>query len=58
MPTYDYYCAVCNTREEHFFKFTDVQDVTCNKCNNAMSKVISAVPVSLKGDGWAGRKAF
>lgn len=57
-PAYDFYCAKCDESEEHFFKFTDVQEVTCVECGTEMTKVIFPVGVQLKGDGWAGRRAF
>lgn len=56
MPFYHYECKDCDVAEEHYFGFSDNQEVKCEECNEPMEKVIFPVGVIFRGTGWAGKK--
>ncbi len=56
LPTYDFACIGCDIEVEKYFSFTDEHRVECEKCGNAMIKVLSATPAHFKGGGWGGSK--
>jgi putative FmdB family regulatory protein len=55
MPTYDYKCAVCDTRKEVFHSMKDEPAIVCD-CGQPMTKTVPKnVNFVLKGLGWSGK---
>lgn len=52
MPIYEYECAECGSRVEHWQKMSDAPLSTCDTCGGSMHKVISQTTFHLKGSGW------
>ena len=52
MPIYEYKCSKCGHRIEILQKMSDQPVTVCEKCNGAMSKVISPAGLVFKGSGW------
>jgi putative FmdB family regulatory protein len=52
MPTYQYECADCHQRFDHFQKFSEDPLTACPTCNGAVRRVIQNVGVVFKGSGW------
>lgn len=52
MPIYEYKCSKCGHRIEIIQKMSDQPVTVCEKCNGAMSKVISPAGLVFKGSGW------
>jgi putative FmdB family regulatory protein len=55
MPTYDFACRGCNEENTQAFGFYENHVVICPKCENPMTKVISATPAVFRGSGWGGK---
>ena len=53
MPTYEYACAACDTRQEIQQKMTDASLTVCPLCGDpSLRKVFSGVGVMFKGSGF------
>ncbi len=53
MPIYEYKCKECDHRLEKIQKMSDDPLKDCPSCEKpALSKVVSASSVKLKGTGW------
>ena len=52
MPLYEYKCLCCSTQFEIKHSFDDKPVVTCPKCQGAVQRVFSPVPVIFKGTGF------
>ena len=52
MPVYEYECAECGKKVEHWQKISDPPLSTCDSCGGGMHKVISQTTFHLKGSGW------
>jgi putative FmdB family regulatory protein len=55
MPTYEFACIPCDIQIEQYFTFHEDHRVECEKCGNAMIKVMQATPAQFKGGGWGGK---
>mgnify|MGYP002737203437 CR=1 FL=1 len=53
MPTYEYECKECNTKEEVLRGMKEEEVVPpCSSCGFKMTKVYSAFGINLKGPGF------
>lgn len=52
MPIYEYRCSKCGHKIEILQKVNDPPVTVCDKCDGAMSKVISPAGLMFKGSGW------
>ncbi len=52
VPIYEYVCESCQHRFEIKQGFNDPPLSTCERCNGAVNKVISAPAIMFKGTGW------
>jgi putative FmdB family regulatory protein len=54
MPFYQFQCKKCGEAVEIYFGFADKQEVKC-ECGQDMEKVIAAIGVIFRGNGWGGQ---
>ena len=52
MPTYEYRCSSCLTTLERRQSFAEAPLVECPDCGGDLRRVLSAVGVIFKGNGW------
>ena len=53
MPTYNYYCAKCNSHFSYFQKMSDLPLLTCEKCNGKIErKITGGTGLIFKGNGF------
>lgn len=52
MPTYEYYCEVCNDQFEVFQRITEPPVTECQRCGGPVRKVFSPVGIIFKGPGF------
>ena len=52
MPTYEYECTSCGHRFDVVQKFSDAALTTCDQCQGALRKLISAPGIVFKGGGF------
>ena len=53
MPTYEYQCIECETKEEILRSFSDPEIIPpCQKCGYKMQKVYGTFGINLKGKGF------
>ncbi len=52
MPIYEYVCQGCEHRFEIKQKMSDPPVTTCPRCEQPVTKVISAPAIMFKGTGW------
>lgn len=52
MPTYEYECTSCGHRFDVVQKFSDAALTTCDECEGALRKLISAPGIVFKGGGF------
>jgi putative FmdB family regulatory protein len=52
MPTYEYECTSCGRRFDVVQKFSDAVLTTCDECQGALRKLISAPGIVFKGGGF------
>jgi len=52
MPTYEYECTSCGHRFDVVQKFSDAALTTCDECQGALRKLISAPGIVFKGGGF------
>ena len=53
MPTYEYACIECETKEEITRGINDEEKIpVCPKCGYRMAKVYSTFGINLKGSGF------
>jgi len=53
MPTYDYKCLNCGTKEEQQ-KLVKERDVAeCSKCGFGLTRLVSLIPVHFLGPNWS-----
>jgi hypothetical protein len=53
MPTYEYRCGECGTREEHTHQISKAYSPPCPKCGHTMRMLFSPPLVVFNGGGWA-----
>jgi putative FmdB family regulatory protein len=52
LPIYEYVCQSCQHQFEVKQKFSDDPILSCVRCGQAVSKIISAPAIMFKGSGW------
>ena len=52
MPIYEYACKACRHRFEVKQKMSDPPLTSCERCGQAITKIISAPAIMFKGSGW------
>lgn len=52
MPIYEYACSACRHRFEVKQKMSDPPLTSCERCGEAITKIISAPAIMFKGSGW------
>jgi len=52
VPIYEYACTACRHRFEVKQKMSDSPLTSCERCGEAITKIISAPAIMFKGSGW------
>jgi putative FmdB family regulatory protein len=52
VPIYEYLCAACAYRFERKQSIKDDPVATCERCGNAVTRLISSPAIMFKGSGW------
>jgi putative FmdB family regulatory protein len=54
MPIFEYECQKCGAKKEIFVSTSKYSDIPiCEKCKEAMKRILSKCTFSLIGPGWA-----
>jgi putative FmdB family regulatory protein len=54
MPTYDFYCKVCDSNSKIFTTMKSLKEgYNCEHCNAKLVRIFAVSAVTFKGDGFA-----
>lgn len=57
MPTYEYFCPLCQARSIVAASINEkITPPTCLNCDVTTVRLYSLPPIHFKGEGWAGKK--
>lgn len=52
MPTYDYFCPVCNITQELSHKMNETPTIVCDRCCGKMEKLITTANIPQFKGNW------